>query len=148
MGCVELCEKLRVPLELCVTWGTPSCFLREVISPFALRVAPRDSSRIAAWMNKASSRVEAGTSEFLSIYDIDLGVSAELKQVSRASSCAEERNSTCLSSCSWGVRPLVKLYLKPAAFSRGCKWAVTAPSCFDIILGVTFEELPGHRDIP
>ena len=54
------------------TWGTLSCFLREVISAFELRGAPRDSSCIAAWMNRASSRVEVRTSWFLSISDIDL----------------------------------------------------------------------------
>ena len=31
-------------------------------------------------MSRASSRVEAGTSEFLSISDIDLGVSVEFAQ--------------------------------------------------------------------
>ena len=68
-------------------------------------------------MKKASSRVEAGTSGFLSIYDFDRRVSAELEQESQASSCVEEWNSACLSSCSWGDRPLVELYLEPAAFS-------------------------------
>ena len=55
----------------------------------------------------ASSRVEAGTSGFLSISDIDFGVSAELEQESQASPCVEVRNPTCLSSCSWGVTPLL-----------------------------------------
>ena len=39
----------------------------------------------------------------------------------------EAQNSTCLSSCSWGVRPLVELHLEPAAFSRGCNQGVSAP---------------------
>ena len=63
-------------LSSCVgTWGTCWCFLSEVRSAFELRGALRDSSHIAAGMNRASSRVEAGTSGFLSDYDIDLGVS-------------------------------------------------------------------------
>ena len=57
------------------TWGTRWCFLNEVRSAFELRGALRDSSRVAAGMNRASSRVEARTSGFLSNYDIDLGVS-------------------------------------------------------------------------
>ena len=99
-------------------------------------------------MKKASSRVEAGTSGFLSISDIELGVSVELEQGSQAWSFVEARNPTCLSSGSWGVRPLVELYLEPAAFSGGCIQGVIAPSCCDFIVGVTFEEVPGNRDLP
>ena len=58
---------------------------------------------------RASSRVEAGTSGFLSISDSDPRVSAELEQESQASSCVEEWNSACLLSCSRGDRPLVEL---------------------------------------
>ena len=53
---------------------------------------------------------------FLSISYFDRWVSAELEQESQASSCVEEWNSACLSSCSWGDRPLVELYLEPASF--------------------------------
>ena len=53
--------KLRVPLELLFDLGDCLCFLREVRSPLALRGPPQDSSRIAAVMNRASSRDEAGT---------------------------------------------------------------------------------------
>ena len=48
---------------------------------------------------RASSRVEAGTSGFLSISDFDRRVSAELGQENQASSCVEEWNSAFLSSC-------------------------------------------------
>ena len=51
------------------TWGIYSCFFREVRSAFELRRAPWDSSRIAAGLSRASSRV-----------DIDLGVSVDVKQ--------------------------------------------------------------------
>ena len=99
-------------------------------------------------MNRASSQIEVGTSGFLSNCDIELGVSAELEQGSQASSCVEAWNSVCLSSCSWGVRPLVELYLESAAFSGGGNLGVSAPSCCDFILGVTLEDLPGHQVLP
>ena len=69
-------------------------------------------------MIRASSLVEVGTSGFLSISDYDRRVSAELEHESQALSCVEEWNSTCLSSCSRGDRPLVELDLEPAGFSR------------------------------
>ena len=84
---------------------------------------------------------------FLSISDIHLGVSAEVELGSRASACDEAWNSACLSHCSWGIMPLVELYLEAAAFSQGCNQGVYAPSCCDFILGVTFEEVFRHRDI-
>ena len=60
----------------------------------------------------------------------------------------EAQNSACLLSCSWGVRPLVEFYLESAPFSRGCNWGVSALLCFDFILWVTFEEVPGHQNLP
>ena len=61
---VELRWKVSVHLELRVDMGDHSCVLRQVRSPLALRGLPRDSSRIAAGVNRASSQVEAGTSGF------------------------------------------------------------------------------------
>ena len=81
------------------TLGTHSCFVGEVRSAFLLRGAPRDSYHIAVGMNRASSRVEAGTSGFLSISDTDLTVSVEFKQGRQASSCVEALNSAFLLSC-------------------------------------------------
>ena len=141
-------RKFRVPLELHVALGELLLSTREVRSPLELRGAPQDSSCIAVGMNTASSRVEAGTSGFLSISDIDLRVSADLEQGSQASSCVEARNSSCLLSCSWCVRPLVELCLEPVAFSGGCNQDISAPSCCDFILRVTFKEVPGYRDLP
>ena len=94
---------------------------------------------ITAGMNRTSSRVEAGTSGFLSISDFGRRVSAQFEQESQASSCVEEWNSACLSSCSWGDRPLVELYLEPVTFSRRCNQGVSAPSCCDFFLKVTFK---------
>ena len=110
------CEGVSVPLELCVPGG-PLVYPQGSQNTFGTARAPRDSSCIAEGMNRASSRVEAGTSGFLSISDFNRRISAELEQESQASSCVEEWNLACLSSCSWGDRPLVKLYLEPAAFS-------------------------------
>ena len=127
------------------TWGTHSCFLREIRSAFELLGGPWNSSQVTAGMSRASSRVEAGTSGFLSISDINLGVSVEFEQGSQASSCVEAWNSACLSSCEWGVRPLVELDLEPAAFSGGCTWGVSAPLCCDLIVGVPLELVQGHQ---
>ena len=138
-------RKLRVPLELCGGLGDPLVFPQEVRSAFELRGEPWDSSHVTAGMSRASSRVEAGTSEFLSISDINLGVSVEFEQGSQASSCVETWNSACLSSCEWGVRPLVELDLEPAAFSGGCNRGVSALSCCDSILMVPFELVQGHQ---
>ena len=104
-----------------------------------------DSSCIAAGMNTASSRIEAGTSGFLSISDINLGVSVQSEQGRQALSCVEAWNSACLSSCEWGVRPLVELYLEPVASSGECNQSVSAPSCCDLIPGVPFESVQGHQ---
>ena len=58
--------------------------------------------------------------------DSDRRVLAELGQESQASSCVEEWNSACLSSCSRSDRPLVELCVEPAVFSRQCT-AVSVP---------------------
>ena len=65
-------------------------------------------------MNRSSPRIEPGTSGFLSISDIDFGVSAELEQESQASSCDDVRTpldsrvghgvTGHLSSCIWNLR--------------------------------------------
>ena len=81
--------KLRVPLELPVELGNQLCFLREVISPLVLQGPAQDSLCITGGMNRASSRDEAATSMFLSIYDFDRRRSAELEQESQAPSCDE-----------------------------------------------------------
>ena len=47
-----------------------------------------------------------------------------------------------------GCQATFELYLESAAFYGGCNGGVSAPSCCDFILGVTFEEVPGHQDLP
>ena len=71
---------------------------------------------LSQW-KRGSSRGEAGTSDFLSVSDSDIRVPAELGQESQASSCVEELNSSCLSSCSRGDKPLVDLYVELVGFS-------------------------------
>ena len=102
-------------------------------------------SRVTAGMNRASSQVPEGASGFLSISDINLGVSVQSEQGRQALSCVEAWNSACLSSCEWGVRPLVELYLEPVASSGECNQSVSAPSCCDLILRVPFESAQGHQ---
>ena len=106
-SCGVVLGSLGFLLSCVGTWSTRLCFLREVRSAFKLRGAPRDSSRITAGMNRASSRVEEGTSGILSISDIHLEVSVEFEQGRQASSCVEALNSACSLSCELGVRPLV-----------------------------------------
>ena len=80
--------------------------------------ASLDSNGLVQW-KRASYRVEGGTSGFLSIFYFNPRVLAELEQESQASSCVEEWNSACLSSCSRGDRLLVELYLESAVFFGG-----------------------------
>ena len=96
---------------------------------FGIARATSGFLHITAGINRASSRAEEGTSGFLSISDFDSSVSAELEHESQAFSYVEEWNSACLSSCSQGDRPLVKLYLEPEAFSGRFNWGVSAPLC-------------------
>ena len=49
--------------------------------------------------------------------DSDRSFAAEFEQESQASSCVEEWNSACLSSCSRGDRSLLELCVVPAGFS-------------------------------
>ena len=72
-------RKPRVPLELRVDLGDLFMFPQGNQIFFGVARAPWDSLCITAGMNRASSREDMGTSGFLSIFDIDLGVSAELE---------------------------------------------------------------------
>ena len=93
-----------------------------------------------AQRKRASPRGEAGTSGFLCVSDSDRRVPAELGQESQASSCVEEFNSSCLSSCSRGDRPLVDLYVELAGFSNdagGCQ----TPSFCAFVHRIAFEEV-------
>ena len=91
----------------------------------------------------ALSLVEAGTPGLLSVSDSDRRVPAQLGQESQASSCVEEGNSSCLSSCSRGDRPLVDLYVEPAVFFRTMHGGVTAPSCCTSSTGLPWKRYLG-----
>ena len=127
-----------------VTSGSFSGCLLEVWNTVELGGALGTPLGLVQW-TRASSRVEVGTSGFLTISDFDCRVSVELEQESQASSCVEEWNSLCLSSCSRGDGPLVELYLEPANFPGLCNWGVSASSCCDFIHKVTFKEVSGNR---
>ena len=77
---------------------------------------------------RASSRLEARTSGFLSISDSDPRVPAELGQERQASSCVEAWNSACLSRCARGDRPHPSCIWKLRVFSGRCT-RVSVPLC-------------------
>ena len=92
---------------------------------------------------RASSPVEAGTAGYL-ISDSDRRVPADWGQESQASSWVEAWNSSCLSRCPRGERPLVELYLEPGGFSARCT-GESLPLRVDFIHRVDFGEVSGHR---
>ena len=104
--------------------------------------ASLDSNGLVQW-KRASYRVEAGNSGFLSIFDFDHRVPAELEQESQASSCVEEWNSACLSSCSGGYRPLVELYVEPVGFSARCTGLSVPLHVVTSFTGLHSERCPG-----
>ena len=75
-------------------------------SQVSIRIAKGLSGFLSSWCRgiRASSRVEARTSEFISSSDMDLEVSVEFQQGIQASSHVEAWNSASLSRCKRGVR--------------------------------------------
>ena len=69
----------------------------------------------------------------------------EFEQGRQASSCVEAWNSGSVSSCEWGVSPLVELHLELVAFSGECNLGVSAPWCYNSIVGVPFKSVQGHH---
>ena len=84
------------PRLVTVTSGSFSGCLLEVWNTVELGGALGTPLGLVQCM-RASSRVEAGTSGFLTISDFDCRVSVELEQESQASSCVEEGTSGFLS---------------------------------------------------
>ena len=107
-----------------------------------LEGASRTPLGLVQW-KRASCRVEAGTSGFLSISDFDGRVPAELEQESQASSCVEEWNSACLSSCSQVDRPLAELYLEPAGFPGQCTGVSVSLRVVTSSTGLQSKKCPG-----
>ena len=107
-----------------------------------LEGASRTPLGLVQW-KRASCRVEAGTSGFLSISDFDGRVPAELEQESQASSCVEESSSACLSSCSRGDRPLAELYLEPAGFPGQCTGVSVSLRVVTSSTGLQLKKCPG-----
>ena len=98
---------------------------------------------LSQW-KRASSRVEAGTSGFLSNSDSDCSVPAELGQESQAMSFL--RNGTPLASqVVHGVSgPLSNCVWNLQVFPDDA-WGVSDPSFCVFIHRVAFEEVSGHR---
>ena len=94
---------------------------------------------------RASCRVEAGTSGFLSISDSNPRVPSELGQESQASFWVEALNSACLLRCSRGDRPLVELYLEPTGFSGQCPGVSVPLRVFTSSTGLHSKWCPGIR---
>ena len=92
---------------------------------------------------RASSPGEAGTSGFLSISDSDPRVLAELGQESHASSWVEAWDSACLSRCSRGERPLVRLYFEPGSFFPDDARASYCPFMLSSFTGWSSKRCPG-----
>ena len=104
--------------------------------------ASLDSNGLVQW-KRASYRVEGGTSGFLSIFYFNPRVPAELEQESQASSCVEEWNSACLSSCSQVDRPLAELYLEPAGFPGQCTGLSVSLRVVTSSTGLQSKKCPG-----
>ena len=56
---------------------------------------------------------------------------------------SEEWNSACLSSCSWGFRPLVKLCVESAGFSRRCTGVSVTLRFLSSSTGLPSKRCPG-----
>ena len=67
-------------------------------------VGPLGIPLLSVQGHRDSSRVEAGTSGFLYIADMDLRFPMEFQQGSQALPCVETWNSALLSRCKMGVR--------------------------------------------
>ena len=82
-----------------------------------------------------SSRVEAGTSGFLSCSDMGLGLCMPFQTGSQVSKCVEAWNSAFLSSCQRGFRLPGELILGPGTFFKLATRTSEVPTCCELILG-------------
>ena len=96
------------PRLVMMTSGNFSWCLWKVRNTVDLRVASPNPLGLVQW-KRASSRVEVGTSGFLSCSDMGLGVCMPFQTGSQVSTCVEAWNSAFLSSCQRGFRPLGEL---------------------------------------
>ena len=77
--------------------------------------------------------------------DSDHSFAAEFEQESQASSCVEEWNSACLSSCSRGDRSLLELCVVPAGFSGRYPGVSVPLSVVPSSKGLSSKRCPGIR---
>ena len=83
----------------------------------------------------ASSRVEAGTSGFLSCSDVGLGLCMPFQTGNQVWTCVEAWNSAFLSSCQRGFRHSAELNLGPGALFALASGASELPLGCELILG-------------
>ena len=83
---------------------------------------------------RASSRIEAGTSVFLSCSEVVLNVCMTFQTGSQVLSYVEAWNSAFLSSCQTGFRPPGELNLGTGALFELATGASELPSCCELIL--------------
>ena len=98
-------------------------------------------------VNSAMSRVQSGSSLFLSGGDRHLGLPIKAQQGSQALPGVEAWNSVFLLSCQRWVRPPVEFRRGICYFSRGLTGWTGLPSCCEGILGVPLEPVQGNQDL-
>ena len=120
------------------------CCLRKVHSPCELEGSLRIPLQLVQGPT-SSSRVESGTSVFLSSAAMEFSVPMEFQQWCQASSRVETWMCAFLSSCKSSVRLPVELTYGSEAYSRGATGLSHLTSCFESKLGVTVELVPGNQ---
>ena len=122
------------PRFVMVTSGTFSWCLWEVRNTVVLGGSSRDSTWVSA-LEDVSSRVEAGTSVFLSCSDVSLRVCMPFQTGSQVSTCVEAWNSVFLSSCQRGFRTLGEMNLGPGVLFKLATRASELTLGYELILG-------------
>ena len=120
------------------------CCLRKVHSPCELEGSLGIPLHLVQGP-RSSSRVEAGTSVFLSSAAMEFSVPMEFQQWCQASSRVETWMCAFLSSCKSSVRLPVELTYGSEAYSRGATGLSYLTSCFESARGVTVESVPGNK---
>ena len=99
---------------------------------FGVGAASRDSTGVVQW-KRASSRVEAGISVFLSCSDVVLRVCMPFQTGIQVSTCVEAWNSAFLSSCQTVFRLPGELNLGPGVLYELATGTSELPSCCELI---------------
>ena len=122
------------PRLVTVTSGSFSGCRWEVRNTVELGRSSLNSTGFVHW-KRASSRVEMGTSGFLSCSDVGLGLCMPFQTGSLVSTCVEAWNSAVLSRCQSAFRPPAELNLGPGDLFVLATGTSELPSCCELILG-------------